>query len=174
MNKHTLILLLAILCLLFIGFSFFDIKPLETSKKRPEEKTEQIEVIPASEQDDLTVSMFIQELLGSDYTFLLYLFEPSKLTQDLDELSNADMLSENSHDISEVAISNYAQEVGKTIKEGKTLVQGRVSNKTVNNSVSNYTILLTFSDGSQKQLHIEVKEGLISTPLEKILMPTFK
>ncbi|MFE8703896.1 hypothetical protein ACFYKX_25320 [Cytobacillus sp. FJAT-54145] len=173
MNKKTLTLLFSILCLLFIGFSFFEIKPLETSRKEKPEEAAQIETISPNEQDDLTVSMFIQELLGSDYTFLLYLFEPSKLTKDLDELSSTDTTSENSHDISEAAIYNYAQEVGKSIKQGKTFVQGKISNKTQQNNISVYTLLLTFSDGSQKQLRLEVQEGVIITPLENIMELSF-
>ena len=90
--------------------------------------------------------------------FLIYLFEPSKLTRNTDNMSETEMAS-------------YAKEVGNKIKEGKTLVKGQITNIKKNGQVYQYTVLLSFSDGSQKQIQIDIKEGLIVSPLSELLVP---
>lgn len=172
MNKKTLAMLFLVVCFFFIALSTIDLNPLKFKKANENSKEEATqEIIPVDEQNDLTVKSFIRELLGNDYTLLLYLFQPDKLTKDLDELANTD--ESNNHDISEVAIANYAKEVGETIKEGKVLVEGRISNITKKDTVYQYTILLSFSDGSQKQLKLDVQKGIIITPLNDLLIPVF-
>lgn len=171
MNKKTLAMFFLVICIFFIALSSIDLAPLKFKKAEGDKKEVTQEIIPVDEQNELTVNSFLRELLGNDYTLLLYLFQPDKLTKDLDELANTE--ESNNHDISEVAIANYAKEVGETIKEGKVLVEARISNMTKTDDVYHYTVLLSFSDGSQKQIKLDVQKGIIITPLNDLLVPAF-
>lgn len=166
MNKKVLAVLFLFICLFFFILSSVDLKPLEFGDPEEETPAAEEEIVAADEQNELTVKSFIQELLGEDYTLLIYLFDPEKLTKDLDELSN----SENSNGtFSEIEIANYAKDIGDSIKEGKTLVEGRIVNTSTKESVSHYNVLLVFSDGSQKQINLDVQEAMIITPMSEII-----
>lgn len=110
------------------------------------------------EQNDQTVKSFLTELMGNDYELLIYLFDSKKLNKSIDEMS-------------EQELKQYAQEIGKKIKGNKTMVRGQVSFVKNINDVYRYTILLSFSDGSQKQIQLDVKNGVIITPIEQLTKP---
>lgn len=110
------------------------------------------------EQNEQTVKSFLTELMGNDYELLIYLFDSKKLNKSIDEMS-------------EQELKQYAQEIGKKIKGNKTMVRGQVSFVKNINDVYRYTILLSFSDGSQKQIQLDVKNGVIITPIEQLTKP---
>ena len=144
LDKKKLFSILAALIGMFAILLIADLKPLEKKKEVPHKVVN--EIVTPDKQNELTANSFIQELLGTDYQFLIYLFEPSKLTRNTDNMSETEMAS-------------YAKEVGNKIKEGKTLVKGQITNIKKNGQVYQYTVLLSFSDGSQKQIQIDIKEG---------------
>jgi hypothetical protein len=111
--------------------------------------------VSESRLNDSIVKMFLQDLMGTDYTLLIMLFDE-------------EMLNESIMDMNELQLETYAEKVGGKIKNNKELVSARVINADTTDDIKRYEIELEFKDLTKKVIEIETNNGMIVTPIESL------
>jgi len=105
--------------------------------------------------NDMTMKVFLQDLMGDDFTLSIELFQEDKLSTSLAGMN-------------ELEIQQYAQEVGRKIKNNKELVNAQIVNAESLEETAHYKIELEFRDGKKKVISVAIADGEIITPIQEL------
>lgn len=105
--------------------------------------------------NDMTMKVFLQDLMGDDFTLSIDLFQKGKLSASLDGMNELD-------------IQQYAQEVGRKIKNNKELVNAKIVSAETLNEIDHYKVELEFRDGKKKVISMAIVDGEIITPVKDL------
>ncbi|MDP4084737.1 MAG: hypothetical protein Q8934_09000 [Bacillota bacterium] len=163
LKKFGLSILFILLSFLFYYFNSSSDHSNKETIHKPKQIQESFEneskpetFIPTDQINDYVMKAFLQELIGTDYTLLVNLF-------------SSEMLDKNINTMNDDQLQNYAQEIGKKIKNNKDLVVSRIlSVSSLKDGGKVYQIEMEFRDGTKKIIQITTKNGKIITPIRDL------
>lgn len=164
MNLKSVYIALGGLVVIIIAFVIISFqvdgrdKTLEEQKQEVEMKMKEKKysyTISEEQQNVLFIRNVMMQLMGDDYEYLLEMFSKEALPKDYEKMT-------------ENEISEFAKQIGTTIKDGKELAQGTVIDTKAEEDTLIYKISLQFKDGTLKTITLKVKNGKIITPLKEL------